>query len=195
MARIWTLNIQRDQTIRFIESLFSIFKANNYAPRSHCIPIQGKRNQLNYMWELEKRHKHIQRQANEVRNDSIIGWIFIFLYMFGLWLCAAFKSDGWLDGWMNAIYIYMYVIIMSWLSFFNRFRLRCKHTAQWIQNWTNSQDTSNIINKLTLFTHNLCAWRYYYTRIRTDTCINWSMRTEKKVQSILSFAADDSLFF
>lgn len=112
MARIWTLNIQRDQTIRFIESLFSIFKANNYAPRSHCIPIQGKRNQLNYMWELEKRHKHTHthRQANEVRNDSIIGWIFIFLYMFGLWLCAAFKSDGW----MKAIYIYVrYYYVMA----------------------------------------------------------------------------------
>lgn len=116
MARIWTLNIQRDQTIRFIESLFSIFKANNYAPRSHCIPIQGKRNQLNYMWELEKRHKHIQRQANEVRNDSIIGWIFIFLYMFGLWLCAAFKSDGWLDGWMQSIYICTLLLCHGCLS-------------------------------------------------------------------------------
>lgn len=97
MARIWTLNIQRDQTIRFIESLFSIFKANNYAPRSHCIPIQGKRNQLNYMWELEKRHKHTHTQTGKWSTQRLNYRLnfYIFIYVWSMTMCRI--QIGWMD--------------------------------------------------------------------------------------------------
>lgn len=109
MARIWTLNIQRDQTIRFIESLFSIFKANNYALRSHCIPIQGKRNQLNYMWELEKRHKHTHTETGKWSTQRLNYRLnfYIFIYVWSMTMCRI--QIGWMVGWMDECNLYMYV--------------------------------------------------------------------------------------